>query len=69
MIGKLVVFTLGVTAGIIGKTIYDDSKTVCSSCSDTIKSEAVVEGLKNGWEKFREGFKDGFKEELERHAS
>jgi hypothetical protein len=63
MLGKLVVFTLGVAAGVIGKTIYDDGKANCTSCSDTL--EAVLLGFKNGWDKFREGFKEGF----ERHAS
>ena len=63
MIGKLMLFSVGVAAGVIGKTIYEDSKAAGASWADTL--EAVAEGLKNGWDKFREGFKEG----VERQAS
>ena len=69
MIGKIIVFTLGAAAGIIGTTVYDDSKALCSSCSETFEAGAVVKGLKTGWDKFREGFKEGYQGERERHAS
>jgi len=63
MIGKLIVFSVGVAAGVIGKVIYDDSQAARAYFSETLP--AVLEGLESGWDKFREGFKEGF----ERRAS
>jgi len=58
MIGKLVVFSVGLAAGIIGKAIYDGQKAAGASFSETLP--ALLEGLENGGDKFREGFKEGF---------
>ena len=63
MMEKLVLFSVGVVAGVIGKAIYDDQKAAGASCSESLL--AVLEGLENGWDKFRDGFQEGF----ERRAS